>query len=134
MARLERALAERFRPCGTFGLEGGYPTLYRQFIVNIIATDAAADIYPLPLTTVAAARVLEGLGITADAIYIDAGHEEAEVALDLRLFTERLRSGGVLFGDDYHARWPGVVRAVDRFCNEARHELTIDGTKWLVHL
>jgi len=115
-------------------LEGGHPTLYRQFIANVVANDASDDVYPLPLTTVAAARVLEALEISADVIYVDAGHEEAEVALDLELFRGRLRRGGVLFGDDYHERWPGVVRSVDRFCKTERRRLVVDGTKWLVRL
>ena len=116
------------------GLEGGHPTLYRQFIANVVANDAVEDIYALPLTTVAAARVLEELGVVADAVYVDAGHEEAEVALDLELFSRRLRPGGVLFGDDYHPRWPGVVRAVDRFCKKARRELLVEDKKWLVEM
>ena len=113
-------------------LEGGHPTLYRQFIANVIACDATEDVYPLPIASAAGARLLHGLRVTADVIYIDAAHEEEELALDLMLFWRVLRPGGVMFGDDYVRRWPGVVRAVERFADERDLELEVDAEKWLV--
>ena len=51
-------------------LEGGHPTLYRQFIANVIACDATGDVYPLPIASAAGARLLHGLRVTADVISI----------------------------------------------------------------
>lgn len=118
----------------TLMLRGGYPTMYRQFIVNVLAHDAGDRIYPLPLTSTGAARLLAHLGIVADAVYVDAGHEEEEVRSDLELYWKLLSPDGLIFGDDYHSRWPGVVRSVDRFCKEQRvkPELDLRGRKWLV--
>ena len=113
-------------------LEGGFPTLYRQFIANVVACDAVDDVYPLPMSSTVGARLLHRLGVGADVIYIDAAHEEEELALDLMLFWRVLRPGGVMFGDDYLPRWAGVMRAVDRFAQDRGLELEIDAEKWLV--
>jgi predicted O-methyltransferase YrrM len=108
-------------------IRGHYPDQFRQFVHNLIAHGAEEDVFPLPMTSTTGARVLERLGVTADLVYIDAGHEEEEVASDIRLYYELLRPGGVMFGDDYHPRWPGVVRAVDRFRPRRR---LLDGQWW----
>ena len=63
-------------------LRGGYPDLYRQFIFNLIASNAT-DVFPFPMTSLAAAQVLSRLGVQADLIYVDAGHDEREVFADL---------------------------------------------------
>jgi hypothetical protein len=70
--------------------------------------------------------VLKRLGVTADLIYGDGGHEEHEVASDLALYSGLLRPGGIIFGAEYHPRWPGVVRAVETF---GKPEIT--GMWWL---
>jgi len=113
-------------------VEGGHPTLYRQFIANVIAKDAVDDIYPIPISSSAGARFLDLLGVAADLIYIDAAHEEPEVALDLVLFWQVLRGGGIMFGDDYLPSWPGVVHAVDAFAKEQDLEIELDRPKWLM--
>ena len=112
-------------------LRGGYPTLYQEFIANVIAHDAVDDIYPFPLTSTGAARVLAKLGVVADAVYLDAGHDEEDVALDLAYYWPLVRPGGILFGHDYSARWPGVVRAVDAFASKQRVPLERDAPMYV---
>jgi len=111
-------------------VKGGYPDLYRQFVFNLVASDAL-DVFPLPMTSVAAADVLARLGISADVVYIDGGHTEPEVSADIVGYFPLLRKGGLAFGDDYDAEHPGVVRAVDSFCGSRRIELELDGRVWL---
>ena len=76
--------------------------------------------------------MLQRLGVTADVIYVDAAHEEEELALDLELFWPVLGPGGVMFGDDYVQHWSGVVSAVDRFARDRMLRLELDGPKWLL--
>lgn len=111
-------------------LQHGYPTMFRQFIYNIIRNGAVDRIFPLPMTSTCGAYLLKKLGLVADAIYIDAGHEEDEVATDLVLYYDTLRPGGVMFGDDYSSDWPGVVRAVDTFCRDRGLVLSSGAGKW----
>jgi len=37
----------------------------------------------------------------------------------------KLRAGGIVAGDDYHADWPLVIAAVDRFVADNRLELHV---------
>jgi hypothetical protein len=104
-------------------LKGGYPSMFRQFIANIVHEGVHNVIYPLPMTSSSAYYLLRRLEIEPDVIYIDAGHEEEEVYIDLKLYFELLRPGGIMFGDDYTWGWPGVVAAVNRFAAERRLQL-----------
>lgn len=49
-----------------------------------------------------------------DFVYIDANHEDPFVGFDLRIWNERVRSGGILSGHDYTPRWPDVMKAVQQ--------------------
>lgn len=51
-----------------------------------------------------------------DFIYVDAAHEEDAVYWDLVASEGRMTLTGVLAGHDYGPMFPGVVRAVTRFC------------------
>ena len=91
----------------------GYPTAYAQFLLNVASAGLDENVVAFPQASLVAAKILFGKGLLADAIYIDASHEYADVRADLRAWWEVLRVGGVLFGDDYN--WHGVKRAVDEF-------------------
>ena len=63
-----------------------------------------------------------------DFIYIDAGHNYDAVKEDIISWKPKLRSKGVMAGDDYH--WPGLKKAVSELLpNHAE----IDG-RWYVKL
>ena len=53
-----------------------------------------------------------------DRVFIDAGHDEVSVAEDLRVWSERLRPGGVIAGHDYDFKHLEVQAAVDTFAAE----------------
>jgi hypothetical protein len=111
-------------------LEHGFPNMFRQFVFNVKVAGAQDHISPFPITSTAASRVFHRLGIKLDALYIDAGHEEEEVYFDIKLFYGSVIEGGAIFGDDYHERWPGVIRAVNRFCAEKNLELKAGDGKY----
>jgi predicted O-methyltransferase YrrM len=112
-------------------LRDGYPSMFRQFVFNVKQQGATKRIYPLPMTSTCGAYLLRRLNVMADAIYVDAGHEEDEVHMDLTRYYDILKPGGVMFGDDYSSDWQGVIDAVDRFCAERNIALTVDDGKWL---
>ncbi|KQO60455.1 MULTISPECIES: class I SAM-dependent methyltransferase [unclassified Methylobacterium] len=102
--------------------EHGYPSLYRSFLANVLREGLADRVVPLPLDSVNAAELMRLRNVTADVIHLDAGHEEASVAADLRAWWPVLRPGGLFVADDYDrlgGSFPGVTRAVDAFCAEA---------------
>ena len=55
---------------------------------------------------------------TVDRVFLDASHDRASVAEDLRVWSERLRPGGVLAGHDYADKHPEVRAAVDELAAE----------------
>lgn len=112
----------------------GYPTLYYQFLANIVHAGLQDIVVPFPTTSTIAARVLIARGVKADLVYIDASHEENDVYMDLAYFWHTLRPGGVMFGDDYRSDfYPGVVAAVTAFAATMglQHEV-VDGQFWVL--
>ena len=75
------------------------------------------EVYILRATSEEASLTFEDRSL--DWVYIDGSHYYEDVALDLNLWQKKLRTGGVLFGDDYYWRSPeseySVKRAVDEF-------------------
>lgn len=112
----------------------GYPTLYYQFLANVIHTGHQDCIVPFPNTSAIAARFLLKRQIQADLIYIDASHDEEDVYADLSNYWKILRSGGVMFGDDWDAGALGysVICAVNRFVKEKQLNLQVQGNKWVI--
>jgi|ERR1700722_18511410 len=71
-----------------------------------------------------------------DFVFIDADHHYVYVIQDLEAWYPKIRSGGVIGGDDYATQWPGVPRAVNEFFQA--HGLTVHTDKqepriWWVH-
>ncbi len=125
-------LRERPNLFAELKLEHGHPTLFPQFLANVIKSGHADVITPLPLASRAACEVLRAFDVKADLIYIDAGHEYAEVRNDITGYWRLLRQGGIMIGDDYEADWPGVVRAVAEFAERIDRPLRWTGKKWLL--
>jgi hypothetical protein len=63
-----------------------------------------------------------------DFVYIDGNHEYEWVKTDLKCWYPKVKKGGYFGGHDYTAEFPGVIQAVDEFCEERKLELkTMDG-------
>jgi Methyltransferase domain len=112
-------------------LRNGIPQVYQQFLANIVLSDLTDTVFPMPMTSTCAAALLSRFSIAADLIYVDAGHSEREVYGDLIHFWPLVRTGGVLFGDDYWTTWDGVIKAVNRFAHEPALPLETSAGKWV---
>lgn len=104
-------------------LINGYPSVYYTFANNMKALGLDRKVTPFPQTSQIAGRLLQKWEVKADLIYIDGSHEYDDVRSDLELYSTLLRSKGVIFGDDYHSGWPGVVRAVSEYVGELGDEI-----------
>ena len=89
----------------------GMPTIYFQFLANVIRENVSRTIVPFPVDALTASAWLRKLCLQADLVHIDAGHEYESVRADIEAFWPVLRAGGILLGDDYSGSWPGVVTA-----------------------
>lgn len=125
----DRQDAERYL---SLNLQHGYPSVYYQFLANVVKTGQQDLITPFPQTAKIAARWLAARDVQAELIYIDASHEEQEVLSDLLDFWPLVSLGGVLLGDDHDEYWPGVRSAAGQFARERGLQLEIDEGKWLL--
>ena len=48
-----------------------------------------------------------------DFVFLDADHSYESVKRDITAWLPKVKSGGILAGDDYHSDFPGVVAAVN---------------------
>lgn len=104
--------------------------LYDQFCANITHKNLNDQISPLPMTASSAAELLSTLNVTADLIYIDAGHRYREVYADLEDYWPLTTK--VLVGDDYNSEWPGVVQAANDFANKHHLNIKLLDSKFLL--
>lgn len=117
---------------GWLAARHGYPQVYYTFLANMIRVGLSGTVVPFPQTSRIAARWCVAHKVTADAVYLDASHDEEDVADDLRAWWRVLRPGGVLFGDDYDGHWPGVVAAVDAFAAELGLSVEVRAPHWVI--
>ena len=115
---------------GSLKLQNGYPTVYRQFLANVVRSGLRDVVIPFPQTSAIAAKWLRLNGVTAELIYVDGSHDEDDVLSDLQNYWNLLSDRGVLFGDDYD--WPSVRGAVDRFARDNGFKLDLVGIQWVI--
>lgn len=123
---LDRSRGGSLRP--RFGL----PTVYYTFLANVFRQSLQSVVAPLPISSVQGAQVLAHYGCAADAVYVDGAHEYDAVLADLDAYWPLVRTGGVIFGDDYCDEWPGVVAAVEAFAAARRLSVEVRGIVWFV--
>lgn len=104
------------------------PTIYQQFLSNVVHAAYTQTIVPVRFSSIAAAQALD---VKADLIYIDASHETEDVYADLLAWSPRLNKNGILCGDDWH--WASVRKAVT--CFAQKHNLAIHdvGNFWRLY-
>jgi hypothetical protein len=110
----------------------GYPTLYHQFLANVVHRNCQDFIVPFPNTSLIGARWFVRQKLQADLIYVDGSHDEDDVYADLTNYWKILRPGGVMFGDDWNTTWYGVVCAVNRFVRERELDLRFAPNRWII--
>lgn len=113
-------------------LKNGYPSVYYDFLSNVVKAGHASRITPFPQSGLNAARWFAMHGVQADLIYIDASHEEADVLADILAYWPLLRVGGVIFGDDYSEAWPSVKRGAQRAARRLGAPLQTPGEFWVM--
>ncbi len=99
----------------------GRPEYYRSFLANVLAAGLQSWVLPLPLPSLAAARLLTQHRLQAGVVYVDGSHEGGDVRRDLAAYWPLVAAGGAMLGDDYDHGSPlfaGLVADVDAFTRE----------------
>jgi len=112
-------------------LVNGFPTLYFQFMNNVVSQGFQETITPLPLTGVAASHLFKFHKIRPDIVYIDGDHEYESVIGDLRGWLGLLADDGILIGDDIKY-FEGVRRAVSEIVAQGGWKLEERGEKFTI--
>lgn len=98
------------------------PTLYEQFLSNMIHAKLTDIVIPVKMTSQKAAKVLFTELNSVDLIYIDAGHDTQSVFQDIQVYWPYVKNNqGILCGDDW---WHDPVKVAVRIFAQAHH-LTI---------
>ena len=97
------------------------PSLYDQFISNMIHERLWKVVRPLKMSSLAGSLIFKQKNKLIDLIYIDAAHDTESVLEDLNAWFPVVKGRGILCGDDWC--WPSVRIAVERFAQE--HNLSI---------
>lgn len=116
---------ERYK---ALNLVNGWPTVYYQFLANMLHLGLEKRVIPFPIVSLVASEWLYDNKITAPVIFIDASHKYEHVLYDMMAFWGVLEDGGYMFGDDYNT-WPGINQALETFGKP--YEI-IDGRYWLI--
>lgn len=124
-------LLESFRE--TMSKSDGDPKIFQIFMQNMIDNGMSGVVVPLRVTSIVAARMMRVLNYDIDFVYVDSAHEAGETFMELMLYHDVLRPGGVLFGDDYNC-FPAVKYDVDKFCDYYGYKIdfTGDGDTWII--
>lgn len=110
----------------------GRPSLYYQFIGNVMKHGVQDMIIPLSIDSKNASRILAMHGIQADMMYIDGSHEEGDVLQDYENYWPLLKSRGLFMVDDITKWFPGVMADFDRFCKSKSLESFTEGDKGIL--
>jgi len=113
-------------------LADGRSSLYDQFMLNM-QLNHMNNVVPFSITSTNGARWLATMNYVPDLIYLDTSHEQGETLVELELYWNILRSGGILCGDDY-PNWKAVVHDVDAFTtlHGVNLEFAPSKTTWFV--
>lgn len=84
-------------------------TLYEHFLENMKPVEGFYN--PRRMTSLDAAASYPDNSLTF--VFLDASHDYSNVKADIQAWLPKLKSGGILAGDDYNPTdYPGLVKAV----------------------
>ncbi|CAF4856880.1 unnamed protein product [Rotaria socialis] len=110
--------------------EDGRPTVYYQFLANIIEQNLTQTVLPVSMSSIIGARFLRTYQFRPQLIYLDSAHEQGETLIELALYWNILQPGGVLFGDDWG--WLSVRCDVKKFMYMRNITTEHFGNTWLM--
>jgi predicted O-methyltransferase YrrM len=89
-------------------------SLYNHFLENLKPVEAYYT--PVRMTSLEAAALYADESL--DFVLLDASHAYEDVKADIQAWLPKIKSGGILAGDDYQHEWQGVMDAVTEMIPE----------------
>lgn len=85
--------------------------MYQTFTNNMISCSVDKYVTPHQMISVEAAKLFQDKYF--DFVFIDASHEYELLKEDIQAWAPKVKTGGIIAGDDYHTTWPDVMKAVN---------------------
>lgn len=104
--------------------------LYKKFLSNVIQNNLQEYITPLCLDSSNAYWLLNKNRVQPDMIYIDASHDYFSVRVDLFNYSNLVKVGGCILGDDWH-HYPIKNAVYDTFLRKDIVEKSEDKYLWI---
>jgi hypothetical protein len=101
--------------------------LYQQFLYY--AKQCKVDDFITPIRSSSLDAVNQFDDESLDMIYVDGGHTYGEVFDDITAWYPKLKTGGIIAGDDYGS-WPGVNKAVNEYFKDQNLTILENGNVW----
>jgi hypothetical protein len=112
------------------GFVYGRPSVYEQFIANIIGNNLTDYVIPYSTTSILGARFLLERKLSPQIIYLDSAHLQGETYVELELYWSILQIGGLIIGDDW--RWSSVRCDVLRFTYNNNVKVNVFEHTWFI--
>jgi len=104
------------------------PTLFQQFLSNVIHENLEHKIIPVRMDSVTAASKLKNLDCTIDLVYLDGDHKTASIYADLVAWYPYIEGHGVICGDDW--TWETIRAGVTKFAKERNLKIVAGKVFW----
>ena len=115
----------------------GYPTFYYNFLANMVYAGLQNTVIPVAYPSTQAAHIvgpqLKKNNIDIDLIFLDGSHLAQDVYTDCISYYPFLKSGGMIFGDDWQIT--DVRTAITEYCETEglpSPELHPNGVHWFM--
>lgn len=103
--------------------------IYHLFLSNVLHSGYADRIVPIRMLTDEAAKAIT---VSADLIYVDAGHSTENVIRDILNWYPFLNEGGIMCGDDW-SYWPSVQAGVIKAAKHLGKRIHSEGNFWYLY-
>ena len=60
-----------------------------------------------------------------DFVYIDANHQYKYIKEDIKIWSTKVKENGYVCGHDYFYKFPGIIKAVDKFTKVNNYKLMV---------
>lgn len=110
-------------------ISGMATDLYTDFVANLKMCQVDDVVTPLRSTSTAASQQFQDQFL--DFVMIDGSHDYESVRADIQTWLPKIKSGGIMAGDDYGGSWQGVTQAVDEHFGS---QVMTVGSVWYVQV
>lgn len=103
---------------------GGINNIYKTWMSNA-GKDLFVNIFPIKGFSY---DIAEFFHLPIDLLYIDGCHKYESVINDIKIWSPKVKSGGIIMGDDYGGHFTGVAKAVHESFDTVK---VLMGNQWI---